>query len=111
MAQFGKTFLEAYGIGAGVRIAGRNWTTDAGISAFKSDFADAKPNHTANLRPEKLESCQESDYTPTERVGVAAREEALVSVLTRSKSCTALPALNFFGSSCFHQQISRRDRA
>jgi len=59
VAQFGKTFLEAYGIRAGVRIAGRNWTTDAGISAFKSDFADAKPNHTANLRPEKLESCQE----------------------------------------------------
>jgi hypothetical protein len=36
------------------------------------------------------------------------RAAAAKSGLSRSKSCTAVPALGFFGSSCFHQRIRRR---
>src|SRR5450755_1536007 len=53
-AQFGEALLEAGGVCASVRVTGRNWTTFAGIAAFKTYGTDTETPHAPGAVRDEL---------------------------------------------------------
>src|ERR1700688_1173194 len=53
-ALLSETFLKTDGVGAGVRIARGDGAADAGVAAFKGDFADVETDDAAKFSAEEL---------------------------------------------------------
>lgn len=53
LAQLCEPLLKTHCVSARAWISCRNGATDTGVAAFEGDFADTKPNHTADFRSEE----------------------------------------------------------